>query len=282
MKSDAAGNLSFKYGKFGVPTDPTNPNPNTNTPVVIGDADSGAANFATGVVTIVLSNSSAENVDAGGSLTGLNVRTFFGRPDAGPKPQSSASDITPNATYSLAGNASCCQPPPLLSVVSRKTHGTFGTFDIDLLPPAPGIECRNGGATSGNHTMVFIFANPLASVAGASVTSGTGTITSSSINGVQYIVNLTGVTNAQRLTVTLNNVVDTAGNSAVTIPATMGVLLGDVDASGRVDSTDVFQVRQQTLQNANSSNFRMDVDISGRIDSTDVFITRQQTLTSLP
>jgi hypothetical protein len=59
----------------------------------------------------------------------------------------------------------------------------------------------------------------------------------------------------------------------------MGVLLGDVDASGRVDSTDVFQVRQQTLQNTNSSNFRMDVDGSGRIDSTDVFIVRQQTLT---
>jgi hypothetical protein len=62
----------------------------------------------------------------------------------------------------------------------------------------------------------------------------------------------------------------------------MGVLLGDVNASGRVDSTDVFQVRQQTLQNANSSNFRMDVDVSGRIDSTDVFIVRQQTLTGLP
>jgi hypothetical protein len=62
----------------------------------------------------------------------------------------------------------------------------------------------------------------------------------------------------------------------------MGVLLGDVNGSSRVDSTDVFQVRQQTLQNANSSNFRMDVDVSGRIDSTDVFIVRQQTLTALP
>jgi hypothetical protein len=281
MKSDATGALSFQYGKFGVPLDPTNPNPNANTPVMVGNADSGDANFATGVVTIVLSNSSAENVDAGGSLAGLNVRTFFARPDAGQKSQNNASDITPNSIYSLSGNASCCQPPPLLSVVSRKTHGTFGTFDIDLLPPAPGIECRTGGATN-DYMMVYTFANPLVSVASASVTSGTGTISSSSINGVQYVVNLTGVTNAQRLTVTLNNVVDTAGNSAVTIPATMGVLIGDVDASGRVDSTDVFQVRQQTLQNANLSNFRADVDESGRIDSTDVFITRQHTLTSLP
>jgi hypothetical protein len=72
------------------------------------------------------------------------------------------------------------------------------------------------------------------------------------------------------------------GTSAHTIVVPMGVLLGDVDASGRVDSTDVFQVRQQSLQTAGPSNFRTDVNESGRIDSTDVFIARQQTLTSLP
>ncbi len=97
-----------------------------------------------------------------------------------------------------------------------------------------------------------------------------------------YIVNLTGVSDQQYLAVTLNSVVDAAGNAGNVTGPKMGILIGDVDASGRVDSTDVFQVRQQTLQNANSSNFRMDVDASGRIDSTDVFITRQQTLTALP
>jgi hypothetical protein len=105
-------------------------------------------------------------------------------------------------------------------------------------------------------------------------------VSSSLSSGNQIFVNLTGVTNAQKITVTLSAVNDGINTGDVSIP--MGVLLGDVDASGRVDSTDVFQVRQQTLQNANSSNFRMDVDESGRIDSTDVFVTRQQTLTSLP
>jgi hypothetical protein len=38
----------------------------------------------------------------------------------------------------------------------------------------------------------------------------------------------------------------------------------------------------QTLQNISSPNFRMDVDGSGRIGSTDVFIVRQQTMTALP
>jgi len=95
-------------------------------------------------------------------------------------------------------------------------------------------------------------------------------------------VPLTNVTNAQHLVITLDGVQDAAGAILNNLVARMDVLLGDVDASGRVDSTDVFQVRQQSLQNANSSNFRTDVDESGRIDSTDIFITRQQTLTSLP
>jgi hypothetical protein len=95
-------------------------------------------------------------------------------------------------------------------------------------------------------------------------------------------VNLTGVSNQQYIAVTLHAALDAAGNNGEVVGPQMGVLTGDVDASGRVDSTDVFQVRQQTLQFANSSNFRTDVDASGRIDSTDVFITRQQTLTSLP
>jgi hypothetical protein len=62
----------------------------------------------------------------------------------------------------------------------------------------------------------------------------------------------------------------------------MGVLIGDVNGSGRVDAADVSSVRQQTLQTIDSSNFREDVNTSGRIDAADVSIARQQALTSLP
>jgi hypothetical protein len=41
-------------------------------------------------------------------------------------------------------------------------------------------------------------------------------------------------------------------------------------------------VRQQTGQTVTSSNFREDVNASGLIDSGDVFLTRQQTATKLP
>jgi hypothetical protein len=167
----------------------------------------------------------------------------------------------------------------LTKVVSLKTHPGAGTFDINLPESgAPGIECRSGG-TANNYTLVFTFTNSV-SVQGASVTAGAGRVTGFSISGKDVMVELTGVTNAQTIVVTLANVKD--GINISNVQATMGVLLGDVDGSGRVDINDLFDVRQTSLQTANSSNSRMDVDLSGRIDSTDVFITRQQSLTSLP
>jgi hypothetical protein len=182
-----------------------------------------------------------------------------------------------NAPMPLTSNTECPVVP--VSAVSRKVHGSAGTFDINLpLTGAPGIECRSGG-TNGDYQIVINFAKPIRFNT-AAVTSGTGSVNGLLVSGSTVTVNLTGVANAKKITLTLFSVTD--GTNASDVAVTMGVLLGDVDGSSRVDSTDVFQVRQQTLQNASSTNFRMDVDESGRIDSTDVFITRQQTLTALP
>jgi hypothetical protein len=176
-----------------------------------------------------------------------------------------------------------CTPVQLVTVASREIHGSAGMFDVDLTN-GTGIECRSGGA-GGNYILLFRFANPLTNVDGASVISGTGSVASNNIDPADpysYIVNLTGVTNAQRITVSLNNVADSAAAFSSAVPATMGVLLADVNASGRVDAADVSSVRQQTLQPVTASNFRNDLNASGRIDAADVSIARQQTLTSLP
>jgi len=200
-----------------------------------------------------------------------------------------SSEIVTSASYTdkiaYAGQLSNMLEP--ITAGSRMTHGGAGTFDIDLpLVGTPGIECRN--SLSGNsYKVVFTFANPLTSVAGVSATAtggpqpgATGNI--DNIDAHRYIVNLTGVSNAQSTTIALSNVQDSDVNSRSIVQATMGVLLGDVNATGRVDVNDVFQVRQQSLQPLNSSNFRMDVDASGRIDVNDVFTVRQQNLTGLP
>ena len=179
----------------------------------------------------------------------------------------------------------------LTSVVSRKVHGTAGTFDIDMpLTGTRGVECRGSGATN-DYTLVFTFANPLTSVASASVTShnptsGTGMVGSSALgpNPNQYTVNLTGVSTGQYLTVTLNSVLDALGASGNVLSPQIGVLVGDTNASSRVDGSDVSLIRQQNFQplTQNPPTFREDVNASGRIDGTDVSIARQQNFTVLP
>jgi hypothetical protein len=173
----------------------------------------------------------------------------------------------------------------LTSVVSRKLHGDAGTFDVYLpLAGSAGIESRSTGGP-GDHELVFTFANPLASAGGATITAGTAAVGSAQIDPTDphnYIVNLTGVANAQVITVSLTNLTDAAGNSSSAVSARIGALVGDVNSSGRVDAADVSSIRQQTLQPITFLNFRADLDASGRIDAGDVSSARQQTLTSLP
>jgi len=132
--------------------------------------------------------------------------------------------------------------------------------------------------------MVFTFANPLTSVSTASVTSGTGSVTSSSI-GVdphQYIVNLVGVTNAQRITVTLSNLSDNAGDFSASVAATMAVLIGDTNADGFENSADISQTKSQSGQQVNTNNFREDVNVDGFLNSADISLVKSKSGTALP
>ena len=174
-------------------------------------------------------------------------------------------------------------PPP--NVVSRKTHGTAGTFDIDLpLTGNPGIECRSAGS-NGAYTMVFRFANPITNIGGSSVTSGTGSVVSNNIDSSDahsYIVNLTGVTNAQTITVSVTNVTDSAGNFSSAVSASMSVLIGDTTGDGFVNSADISQTKSQSGQAVTGSNFREDVNADGFINSADISLVKSESGTALP
>src|SRR4029077_1068745 len=98
----------------------------------------------------------------------------------------------------------------------------------------------------------------------------------------EYIVNLTGVTNAQRLTVTLNNVLDTVGNNSASIAAPMGVLVGDTNADGFTDAVDVSQTKSQSGNAITNSNFREDVNVDGFIDAIDTSLVKSKSGTALP
>ena len=166
------------------------------------------------------------------------------------------------------------------NVVSRKTHGIAGIFDVDL-PSAgsPGIECRNGGANN-DHQMILTFASPV-TFESAAVTSGTGTVSSTTGSGTAAVtVNLTGVTNAQTITLTLSGVND--GTNTGDVGVRMSVLLGDTTASRSVNSSDIAQTKSQSGQSVTTSNFRQDATADGAINSSDISLVKSKSGTGLP
>ncbi|MDQ3313263.1 MAG: PKD domain-containing protein, partial [Verrucomicrobiota bacterium] len=173
---------------------------------------------------------------------------------------------------------------PFRGVASRRVHGTRGTFDIDLpLAGTAGIECRSPG--SGNaYKLIYTFERNVLNPGSASKQQGTATVGPATIGPLanQVTVNLTGVSNAQHLIVMLNGVRDSPGAVSNNLPARMDVLLGDVNATGRTDSSDVTLVKQQNAKAPTQTTFRTDVNCSGRIDSSDVKVTQQASGTALP
>jgi Dockerin type I domain len=162
----------------------------------------------------------------------------------------------------------------LSSAVSRKTHGSAGTFDIPLpLSGNPGVECRTGGANN-DYTQVFTFTNNVVS-GNASVASGIGTVSGPpTFSGNTMTVNLTGVANTQALTVTLTGVTDEFFQVLPDTSVNVNMHIGDTNGNGTVNATDVAQTKGQVGQPVTISNFRTDVNASGIINTTDVTIVK--------
>ena len=130
-----------------------------------------------------------------------------------------------------------------------------------------------------NHQIVVTFPGPI-EMDSVAVTTGTGSVASFTVSGNVVTINLTGVTNAQRLGVTLGNVCDGTIVGNVMIP--MGVLQGDTTNNGSVTGTDVSQAKLQSGQAVSGSNFRNDVTVSGSINGTDVSSVKLKSGTALP
>ena len=161
--------------------------------------------------------------------------------------------------------------PAASTIVSRKLHG--GTpYHIPLpLTGSSGIERRSGGV-NGDHQIIMVFPSPV-TISSASVTTGTGSVSNFSINGTIVTVNLTGVSNAQRITVTLQDVSDGPTTGDLGVP--MGVLIGDTN-DGFVNAGDALQTRSRSGQPTDASNFRSDVNADGFVNSADTTAVRSR------
>ena len=94
-------------------------------------------------------------------------------------------------------------------------------------------------------------------------------------------MNLTGVSDVQRIAVTLAGVSNGTTTTNVRIP--MRVLAGDTNGSGGVSASDVSQTKAATSPGTvTASNFRNDVNTNGAINATDISIVKSQSGAGLP
>ena len=173
-------------------------------------------------------------------------------------------------------------PVPVVGIVSRKAH-LSATREVDLPLDGVGIEPRNGQAGAGEHSIVFKFANAIAHVGGAAVTSGNGNVASHGpgSNPTEYVVNLSGVSDDQTLRLTLSAVTDAADNSSPSMTVSIGFLIGDTSGDRTVNAGDAQQTRTRSGEETNASNLRSDVNLDGAVNSGDAFIVRGRSGNSL-
>jgi predicted extracellular nuclease len=188
----------------------------------------------------------------------------------GNSPSSATVSVTPQPALALTG------------VVSRKTHGSSGTYDVAVdtsiaIGGAVTVESRAIGA---GHTIVFQFNVPITATGTAAVvdvmSATAGSATAIQV-GNNVEVTLTGVIDNQRVLVTLTGV-----NGNGNFEAPMGFLIGDVNNSRAVNATDIAGVKARSGQTTDATNFRFDLNASGGINATDISAVKARSGLVLP
>lgn len=162
----------------------------------------------------------------------------------------------------------------LIGVVSRKTHGMSGDFDlpIDPLPLIGGsvsVEPRArivAGVAS--HTIIFQFSGPITSVGVATTTAGTAAAATFLNNEVTVV--LSGIADRQRVTVSVPGV-----NATLPVSASIGFLVGDVNGTRDVDTLDISPIRAKSgLTSVTTTTFKLDLNADGAVDTLDISAVR--------
>ncbi|MBL0125050.1 MAG: hypothetical protein IPP88_20850 [Betaproteobacteria bacterium] len=158
----------------------------------------------------------------------------------------------------------------LIAVQSRKVHAAVGTYDIkvDTTKSISGAITVDPRAIGSGHRIVFQFDGPAITPASVTVvdpqgaTIGANTI---SVLGTEVSVDLTGIPDNSRVTVSLRD-----GAASVYASASLGFLRGDVNNNRAVDSNDVSAVKVRSGLAASTTNVRFDVGTSGAINASDI------------
>lgn len=200
------------------------------------------------------------NVASGGTLKASNGSGAF--------------TVTYNGN-SVVLSSYAATPLTLSSAFSRKAHGTQ-VFDLPLSLVSPSTTESRRGPVATDHQLWFTFSNAIVS-GNATVTGGTATIAGTPyISGNSMAVDLTGASDAQKITITLSNVTDTLGQVLPSTAVSVRILVGDSNGDGTVNSGDALQTRSRSGQDASATNFRSDVNSDGTINGGDALVVRSR------
>jgi hypothetical protein len=170
----------------------------------------------------------------------------------------------------------------LLSVFSRKLHnGVPFDITIDHTQPITGTLSIEPRAIGGGHTIIFRFDGPI-SAAGAATALDQAMNTAATVtlsrNNNDVIATLSNVADSKRLTLRLTGV-----NNTATAEASLGFLVGDVNATGRVNAADIAALKANLTQAVNSNaRAKFDLNADGSITSSDVSAAKARAGVSMP
>ncbi|MEQ1515147.1 MAG: S8 family serine peptidase [Usitatibacteraceae bacterium] len=178
-----------------------------------------------------------------------------------------------SAPLSIVPSASA--PTVLGAVRSRKIHVGVGPFDLllDSTAPVAGSVTVEPRKIDAGHTIVFQFSTPITTPGAVTASRGGTTWAAAAVaSGTDVLVTLTGVADNNRVTVTLTNVNGVAGTYATS----MGFLIGDVNNTRSVNSSDISAVKASSGQTTNAINFLRDLNSSGAVNSSDISAVKAQ------
>lgn len=162
----------------------------------------------------------------------------------------------------------------ILSAVSRKTHGSAGTFDMPLSlnqTTNATIEPRIGGPT----TILFTFSEDISTVDGTlgstNFAIANATYSDAVIATNTLTLNLTNVIDGSQVLVFLHGITDSFTNALTgTNYVAVRALCGDVNHNGQVTIGDMQAVKYNVGQPVSAATFLYDVNLNGSITIGDM------------
>ncbi len=182
---------------------------------------------------------------------------------------------------STAVQATPVNPPALTGAVSRKVHGSAGSFDLPISISSSGtvpVECRAGSSL----TLIASFDKNIVTC-DAVVTSGSASLAEgSTASGKDVTVKLSDVSDIQTLQINLENVTASDGSVLASSVMRVKMLTGDVNGSSAVNVLDGAKVKSVSGKPVAANTYWYDIDANGELNALDTTLTTQRSGNSLP